>query len=66
VSDIPAPRHDTYNQWVRQQALEAAARVAAGQVTDRTHVFVTLARMEKVVTWAETYLRTGGFPPRDG
>lgn len=51
------------NLEIRKAALEAASRIVAGQITDRTHVSVTVARMEKLIPWAETYLRTGGFPP---
>jgi hypothetical protein len=65
VSDIPSRNHDAYPQWVRQAALSAAAQVVAGQITDRTHVKVTIKRMEQLIPWAETYLKTGGFPPSD-
>lgn len=63
MTDIPSPHSDTYAHWVRATALNAAARIVASQVDGKTHPSVSIARMEKLIPWAETYLRTGGFPP---
>lgn len=63
MSDTSGTRPASYEQWVRQNALAAAARVVAGQVEERTHSTVVIAKLEKLIPWAETYLRTGGFPP---
>lgn len=65
MTDIPGRHSETYSSWVRATALNAAARIVAGQVDEKTHPAAVITRLEPLITWAEAYLKTGRIPPSD-